>query len=166
MSNLRMLAFKTVLIKDLPFGADNLVDEFTVNLPIEFSGGGVEFKFTAQFKRQLPESAICQSLREDRGYMLSTGALFSQEFANNHAKALDDPHIYCSITNLTQKESGLKRQERRLFFNREYLNLGLIYIRVHDQIEVKFFEVDKDAEVKDNEPFSLYIFKITSDSFE
>jgi len=132
------------MIKDLAFDQDNLVDEFRVKMPIEFCEESVEFKFTAQYKMCLPDSAIGQPLQADRGYMLSTGALFSEDFANNHDRVLDAAQIYCSITNLTQKESNQSHLEKKLFFNKEYLNLGLIFMRVGDQIEIKFYEYDKN----------------------
>jgi hypothetical protein len=64
--------------------------------------------------------------------MLNTGVLFSGDFANNHPKALDLAPIYCSISNISDESSSLNHIEKRLFFNKEFLNMGLVFIRVGD----------------------------------
>lgn len=49
MSNLRLLSHKTFEVKDLPFDSEDLVDNYSVLMPIEFSKKVAEFKFSCHF---------------------------------------------------------------------------------------------------------------------
>ena len=62
--------------------------------------------------------------------MLSSRIIFQKEFALNHDKCLDKTNILCKIKNITNET--LPIQKTRLFFNKEVLPLGQIFIKVGD----------------------------------
>ena len=68
--------------------------------------------------------------------MLSTRVIFQKEFAMNHDKCLDKTNVQCRISNITNET--LPVQKTRLFFNKEVLPLGHIFIKVGDQIQMTF----------------------------
>ena len=136
MSNLRLLSHKTFEVKDLPFDKEDYVDSFSLLMPIDYSKKVAEFKFRAQFQRAVAAEFIARNMEPGTGYMLSSRVIFEKEFAINHDKCLDKANIACKFRNVTNET--LPVQNTRLFFNKEVLPLGQVFIRVGDQIEMTF----------------------------
>lgn len=92
------------------------------------------------------------------GYMLSSRVIFEKEFAINHDKCLDKANIVCKFRNTT--DEALPVQKTRLFFNREVLPLGQVFIRVGDQLEMTFTVEESGRAEEDLQPFASYIFQV------
>ena len=93
MSNLRLLSYKSLEVKDIPFDKDGLASDYSILLPIEFCKKIAEFKLTAHYTRSVPLEFIFKSLEEGTGYFLDMRLLFSKHFALNHDKELDKTNI-------------------------------------------------------------------------
>lgn len=99
--------------------------------------------------------------------MLTSRLIFNKEFAINHDKGLDKANVWCQIKNLSQPKK-VPVHNQRIFFNKEILPLGQIFIKVGDEIQMSFYVKDPDAEddKKDITAFSHYHFMVDPEGFK
>lgn len=148
MENLRLLAYKTFEVKDLPFDKENFVESYSVLLPIQKSKKVAEFKFQASFEKSVSPDFMNQTLEESIGYMLTSKVFFTKEFAINHDKELDKTSIYCKIKNVFYP--NMPEVKTRLYFNKEMLPLSQVFIRVKDHIRLSFHIENYTENSKEN----------------
>lgn len=95
--------------------------------------------------------------------MLTSKAFFTKEFAINHDKELDKADIYCKIKNIHYE--NIPEVKSKLFFNKEMLPLGQVFIRVEDQIKFSFHVENFQEGAPESPAFAEYIFEVEADGF-
>lgn len=134
MSNLKFLSQTIFEVRDFPFGLDGSCHGFKVLLPIEHSGNVASLLFNASFIRSVPSEDVEKPLVAQTLYLLFFRMIQTTKEMFHHHKDLDTSVLFCEVRNLTRQSSA----QRRLFFNKEILEIGYVQGMLLDRIQVTF----------------------------
>jgi hypothetical protein len=121
-------------------------------MPIEHSGNVASLTLNAMFKRSVASEDVNKKLVPEQLYLLFIRMVQSVKEMMHHSKDLDTSLLYCEVRNLTRGSSAT----RRLFFNREYLEIGYLQAMLYDQVQVSFLIKRSDSEDMDSLTKTVY----------